>query len=102
MGIGDFPEEAADVTVFQAWLLVGIPALALGLAMFVGRSAWRSMLGYAVLIVGFGVMTAFDRASGAVFGAVLALIYAGGRGGTRESEYDRMTATSHDAVEAGG
>jgi hypothetical protein len=90
------------VTVFQAWLLVGIPAIALGSAMFIGRSPWRSMLGYAVLIIGFGVMTMFDRASGAVFGALLALVYAAGRGGSRERELDRISATSHEAVEAGG
>jgi hypothetical protein len=88
------------VTVLQAWLLVGIPALALGSAMFVGRSPWRTMAGYAVLIVGFGVMTAFDRASGAVFGALIALFYAAGRGGTHEREPDRVSATSHEAIDA--
>jgi hypothetical protein len=98
--LGALSEEALVVTVLQVWLLVGIPALALGLALFVGRSAWRSMLGYAVLIIGFGAMTAFDRASGAIFGGVLALMYAAGRGGTQEREFDATSATSHEAVDA--
>lgn len=90
------------MTVLQAWLFFGIPALALGVAMFVGRSPWRSLLGYVALAAGFGLMTVFDRASGAIFGAILALVYATGRGGTREMEYDAQTDTSHEAVEAGG
>ncbi len=90
------------MTVLQAWLLFGIPALSLAVAMFVGRSRWRSLLGYLALAVGFGLMTVFHRPSGAIFGALLALVYASGRGGTREMEYDAQAETSHEAVEAGG
>lgn len=90
------------MTLLQLWLFVGIPALALALAMFVGRSRWRSLLGYAALVVGFGVMTAFHGPSGAVLGTLLALVYASGRGGDREREYDRWSDTGHRAVEAGG
>lgn len=90
------------MTVLQAWLFFGIPALALGLAMFVGRSRWRSLLGYLVLLVGFAAMMPFDRASGAIFGALVALLYASGRGGEDELGPDPQAATSHEAVEAGG
>jgi hypothetical protein len=90
------------VTLLQAWLLLGIPALALGMAMFVGRSRWRSLVGYLVLIVGFGVMLPFDRASAAAFGGLIALMYAAGRGGESDSGPDPMAATGHKAVEMGG
>jgi hypothetical protein len=88
------------VTLLQLWLFVGIPALALATALFVGRSPWRSRLGYLVLLVGFGVMVFFDRTSAAIFGGLLALVYASGRGGDREREYDLMTATGVAAAEA--
>lgn len=68
------------------WLLVGIPALALGLTLFVGRSPVRTLLGYLVLALGFGVMAVFDRPSAAILGGVLALLYAAGRGGPMERD----------------
>jgi uncharacterized membrane protein len=74
------------MSVLQVWLVVGIPALGLGLALFIGRSQVRAMLGYAVLLAGFGIVAAFDRASGAVFGGILALLYAAGEGGRRDLE----------------
>jgi hypothetical protein len=76
------------MSVVQVWLLFGIPALLLGLALFVGRSTWRSGLGYIVLLVGFATVAAFDRASGAVFGGLLALLYAAGLGRDRAEEAD--------------
>lgn len=90
------------MTVLQLWLFVGIPALALALAMFVGRSRWRSLVGYVALLAGFGVMTVFDPPSAAILGTLVALLYASGRGGDREREYDRWSDTGHRAVEAGG
>ncbi|CAN5337274.1 MAG: hypothetical protein H0V93_16675 [Euzebyales bacterium] len=89
------------MSLLQAWLFVGVPALALGLAAFLGRSRWRSGLGYLVLLAGFGVMTLFDRASGAVFGGLLALLYAAGRGGNADSGPDPLTQTGVEAAEAG-
>lgn len=86
------------MTLMQAWLFFGIPCLALGGAMFIGRSMWRSLVGYALLITGFGVMTAFDRASGAIFGGLIALVYAAGRGGVADAGPDPLTRTSHEAV----
>jgi hypothetical protein len=72
------------VNVLQAWLLVGVPTLAVGLGLFVRRSPIRAVLGYLVLAAGFGLMTVFHRASGALFGGILALLYAAGRGGNME------------------
>lgn len=90
------------MTLLQAWLFIGIPALVLGLAMFVGRSVWRSLVGYLILAIGFAGMTVFHRPSAAVFGALLALLYASGRGGPAERTYDPVRDTGHRAVEAGG
>lgn len=70
--------------VLQVWLLIGVPTLALAGALFVRRSPWRSMVGYAVLLAGFGGMAVYDRANAAFFGGLIALLYAAGRGGTME------------------
>lgn len=72
------------MNVVQAWLLVGIPALALGVACFAVRRAWASALGYLVLLGGFAGLAFLHRTSGAVFGGLLALLYAAGRGGRAE------------------
>lgn len=72
------------MSVLQAWLVAGIPAIAIALLMFVGRSPLRALFGYVFLIAGFAIMTSVDRASGAVFGGLLALLYATGRGGVME------------------
>ena len=72
------------MSVAQAWLVAGVPALAIGLLMFVGRSPLRALFGYVFLAAGFAVMTSVDRASGAAFGGLLALLYATGRGGSME------------------
>lgn len=89
------------MTLVQLWLFVGIPVLALAIALFVGRSRWRSLAGYAVLLVGFFVMVFFDRTSAAIFGGILTLVYASGRGGDREmQDFDLMTATGVPGAEA--
>ena len=88
------------MTLLQLWLFVGIPCLALATALFIGRSRWRSLLGYAVLLVGFGAMVFFDRTSAAIFGGLLALVYASGRGGDLEREYDLTSSTGLEAAEA--
>ena len=75
--------------VLQAWLLIAIPTLSLGLLLFIGRSSVRSLVGYLVLALGFGLMAAFHRPSGALFGGLLALLYATGRGGSMERQPDR-------------
>jgi uncharacterized membrane protein len=77
------------MTTLQVWMLIGLPALALAGAMFVRHSTLRAYIGYAALLAGFGGMAAFDRVSAAVFGGVVALVYAAGRGGDIEREEDR-------------
>lgn len=75
--------------VLQVWMLMGIPALALAGAMFIRRSPWRSLLGYAVVFAAFGGMAVYHRASAAVFGGLAALLYAAGRGGNIETQATR-------------
>ncbi|MGH8884955.1 MAG: hypothetical protein ACRDYX_07245 [Egibacteraceae bacterium] len=70
----------------QVWLVVGIPTLVVGLALFLRRSPRRALLGYAVLAAGFGLVSAYHRPSGAIFGGLLALLYAAGRGGALERQ----------------
>ncbi len=84
------------MTIMQAWLLFGLPALVLGLALFVGRSPWRSVLGYVVLLAGFGALAVFDRASAAIFGSLVALLYAAGRGGQDERAAQREQPADAD------
>lgn len=72
--------EVIAVSVLQVWLLVGIPVLAIAVALFAAPSPGRKLLGYLVLAVGFAVLAVVDGASGAVFGAILALLYAAGQG----------------------
>lgn len=89
------------MTVLQVWLVFGLPALLLGLALFVGRSPWRSALGYVVLLAGFGAVAAFDRASAGVFGGLLALLYAAGRGGVTETR-PQLSDEQAEAVDVPG
>ena len=74
------------MSILQVWLVVGIPAVVLGGALFYGRSRVRTALGYLVLLAAFGLMLLVDRASAGFFGVVVALLYAWGRGGSAESE----------------
>lgn len=68
----------------QVWLVVGIPTLIIALALFLRRSPVRALLGYTVLAIGFFLVSVYHRPSGAVFGGLLALLYAAGRGGAME------------------
>ena len=74
------------MTLVQAWIIAGIPALAFALIAFIGRAWWRALLGYLFLLAGFAVLVTVDRASAAVFALIVALMYAAGRGGDVESE----------------
>ena len=74
------------MSLLQAWLVLGVPGLVLGLAMFLVRSPVRALLGYVVLLATFVGMALVDRASAAVLGGLLALLYAAGRGGDMERE----------------
>lgn len=88
------------MTLLQVWLFVGVPAAALGLAMFIGSSRWRPLVGYLVLLVGFAVMAVFHAPSGALFGVLIALLYAAGRGGSGEQAVASLSATGLAAAEA--
>ncbi len=72
--------------MLQAWLVVGVPGLAVGLALFLVRSPVRALLGYGVLLATFVGMALVDRASAVVLGGLLALLYAAGRRGDMERE----------------
>ena len=74
------------MSVIQAWLLFGLPALILGLTLFIGRSPLRTALGYLVLLTGFATMAVYGRAGAALFGGLLALLFAAGRGGATEDD----------------
>lgn len=87
------------MSILQAWLVVGVPGLILALSLFYGRSRVRTMLGYATLLVVFGIMLSVDRGSAAVMGTVAALLYAAGRGGRSEEEgEDTSTIAVPDSV----
>lgn len=79
-----------DLTAAQIVILVGVPALVLAVALFLTRSVWRTVIGYVVLVVAFGVIAMVDGVAGAAFGLVIALLYAGGRGGRAESGTDPL------------
>ena len=68
------------MSVLQVWLIFGLPALLAGVMLFLAASQLLNLLGYVVLGAGFAAVTTVDRASGAIFGALLALVYATGRG----------------------
>lgn len=85
-GWGEGRLESGPVTVLQAWLVIGVPGLVLGLAMFLVRSPLRALIGYGVLLAAFVAMSFVDRASAVVLGGLLALLYAAGRGGDMERE----------------
>lgn len=88
------------MTLLQAWLFIGIPAAALGFAMFIGSSQWRPLVGYAILLIGFAGMVWLHAPSGAIFGLLVALLYAAGRGGSGEGNVASQSATGLQAAEA--
>ena len=68
--------------ILQSWLIVGVPALLVVAAMFVGNAAWRAWVGYVVLAaaVVFFVVVPADGVSAAIFGLIGVLLVANGRG----------------------
>ncbi len=87
--------------VLQVWLIAGIPALVGGIMLLLSRSQALTLLAYLVLAAGFAVVTTVDRASGAVLGALLALLYATGRG-TRDEAHPTGADVIPDEVEDHG
>ena len=69
------------VSTTQAWLLVGIPALVIGIVLYTTRSRVLGVIGLLVLLAGMVVMVTVDRISAAALGSIVALLYAAGRAG---------------------
>lgn len=92
------------MNVVQAWLVIGLPALLLALTCLVGRSPGRAALGYLALAGGFLGMALVDRVSAGVFGGLLVLVYAAGRGGWADHAVNDTEATlaRHRDVQATG
>ena len=80
--------------LLQVWLVVGIPVLVVGLVLFASGSPVRKLIGYLVLAAGFAVIAMVDRVSAALFGGILALLYAAGQGvtGRRDDNETRSAA----------
>ena len=79
----------------QAWLIVGVPALAITAAMFIGRSLIRSAAGYLILAVTFVffLIVVEDMVSAGAIGAVGFLLVARGRGSEQvelEDEHEEV------------
>lgn len=69
------------MSTMQAWLLVGIPALVIGIVLYTARSRRLGALGLLVLLVATLVLATVDRVSAAALGSIIALLYAAGRAG---------------------
>ncbi len=82
------------MSVLQAWLIVGVPAL-IGIgAMFSGRSQRRAWIGYALLAatVAFFLLVPGELISGAVFATAAFILVAAGRG----TYVDRQAVEHHE------
>ena len=83
------------MTVMQAWLLIGVPALLIGLVLYTARSPRLGALGLLVLVGATIVLATVDRISAAVMAGLLTLLYAAGRAGLG-------AAVGEDPVRPGG
>lgn len=71
------------MSTLQAWLVVGIPGLALTAGLFAGRSVIRARVGYGVLALTFVFFLLVNSSvSAALIGAAGFLLVAAGRGQT--------------------
>ncbi len=70
------------MNTLQAWLVVGVPALALTAGLFAGRSQVRAAFGYLVLAVTFVFFLVVPDSplSAGSIGAIAFLLVAAGRG----------------------
>lgn len=92
------------MNVLQAWLIVGVPSLALALGLFAGRAKLRAWFGYGVLaaLVLFFILVPGDVLSAALVGLVAVGFLAVGRGTGKDDEYQehhqgRRAYTTRDA-----
>ncbi len=74
------------MTTLQAWIVVGVPGLALAGGLFAGRSPVRSAFGYLVLTLLFAFFLLVPRSgvSAASVGTIAFLLVAAGRGQANE------------------
>ena len=70
------------MTTTQGWMLIGVPALVLGLVLYALRSPRLGAVGLLMITAGAVALSVIDRASGAALGSVVALLYATGRAGS--------------------
>jgi len=89
------------VDVVQAWVIVGVPVLAVTLGLFTGQSQRRAWFGYALLaaLVVFFVTVPGEAISATLLSIVLVSFVATGRGthadaGQREHHQDRKRLTT--------
>ncbi len=70
------------MNALQAWLVVGVPGLALAAGLFSGRSLVRSWFGYLVLTIVFVFFLLVPRSpvSAGLVGTIAFLLVAAGRG----------------------
>jgi hypothetical protein len=65
----------------QAWLLIGVPGLVIGVVLYTARSRWLGFAGLLVLLAAVVAMVTVDRVSAMALGTVVVLLYAAGRAG---------------------
>jgi uncharacterized membrane protein YjjB (DUF3815 family) len=88
------------VSTMQAWLLVGIPALVIGIVLYTARSRWLGALGLLVMLGATLVLATVDRVSAAALGSIAALLYATGRaGGGAAVGEDPVRTAARDATD---
>ena len=88
------------MTVLQAWLMIGIPGIAVALILFLAKNRWASAGGYAVLIASMAGMAMVHRPSAAGLGIGAALLYAAGKGGSADSGPNPLAQSGVEAADA--
>lgn len=92
--------------VLQAWMIVGVPALAVAFGLFAGRSKLRATIGYLVLLalVVLFVLIPDGGLSAAVVGLIGVFLVANGRGTDVDTRFEehhenrrRFTTTAGSA-----
>jgi hypothetical protein len=95
--------------LLQTWLVIGIPGLAIAGGLFVGRSAFRALLGFAALVVLIVVFLTVpeDTISAAAIGMGGVILLAVGRGTPVDDQHyehheqrRRFTTTASDTAQA--
>ena len=87
----------------QTWIVFGVPGLTLAAAAFVGRSTFRALAGFGILVFTLLMfIAAGDPYSAGVVGIITFALVATGRGQTDDEHYEhhehreRFTTTEGD------